>query len=55
MEIFGEIDNLFDAHYDTAGTFTQLDHLPPNFALTNPRSVVPAPGREFFAGLRVHT
>jgi iron complex outermembrane receptor protein len=55
IELFGEIDNLFDAQYDSAGAFTQLDHLPPNFALTDPRSVVPAPGREFFVGLRAHT
>lgn len=53
IELFGEIDNLLDSHYDTSGGFTQLDNVPPIFALTNPRSVVRAPGREFFAGLRV--
>lgn len=54
MELFGEIDNLLDANYDSYGAFTELAHLPPNIALSNPRSVVPAPGREFFLGLRVH-
>jgi iron complex outermembrane receptor protein len=54
MELFAEIDNLLDARYDTSGAFTDLENLPAKFVLTNPRSVVPAPGREFFVGLRIH-
>jgi iron complex outermembrane receptor protein len=54
IDIFGEVDNLLDAHYDTSGAYTQLNNLPPRFALTNPRSVVPGSGRAFFIGLRVH-
>lgn len=54
IELFGEIDNLLDAHYDSSGAFTELDKVPPGFALTDPRSVVPAPGREYYVGLRVH-
>jgi iron complex outermembrane receptor protein len=49
---FGEIKNLFDKRYYTYGAFTELDGLPPNFNLSNPRTYSPAPGRLFFAGLR---
>ncbi len=50
--LFGEIQNLFDRRYYTYGAFTELDGLPPNFDLTNPRTYSPAPGRLLFAGLR---
>jgi outer membrane receptor protein involved in Fe transport len=50
--LFGEIQNLFDRRYYTYGAFTELDGLPPNFNLTNPRTYSPAPGRLLFAGLR---
>lgn len=50
--IFGEIENVFDQHYATYGAFTELDGLPPNFNLSNPRTISPAPGRLFFAGMR---
>jgi iron complex outermembrane recepter protein len=53
LELFGEIDNLLDRRYDTYGTFTELDGLPPNFHLTDPRSVSPAMGRAFYGGVRV--
>jgi iron complex outermembrane receptor protein len=52
FELFGEIENLFDRHYFTYGAFTELDGLPPNFALTNPRTYSPAPGRLFYGGVR---
>jgi iron complex outermembrane receptor protein len=51
--LFGEIDNLFNATYYTYGTFTQLDGLPPNFHLTDPRTLSPSPGTTFFAGFRI--
>ena len=51
--LFGEIQNLLDKRYYTYGAFTELDGLPPNFNLTNPRTYSPAPGRLFYAGLRV--
>ncbi|HEY1613776.1 MAG TPA: TonB-dependent receptor [Rhizomicrobium sp.] len=50
--LFGEIQNLLDTRYYTYGAFTELDGLPPNFNLTNPRTYSPAPGRLVFAGLR---
>ena len=54
LELFGEIDNLFDKRYYTYGAFTGLDGLPDNFDLTNPRTYSPAPGRLFFIGLRTY-
>jgi iron complex outermembrane recepter protein len=53
VSLFGEIDNLFGARYYTYGTFTQLDGLPPSFNLTDPRTFTPAPGRAFYAGVKV--
>jgi iron complex outermembrane receptor protein len=54
LELFGEVENLFDKRYYTYGAFTELDGLPDNFDLTNPRTYSPAPGRLFFIGLRAH-
>jgi iron complex outermembrane receptor protein len=50
--IFAEVDNIFDRHYATYGAFTDLDGLPPRLSLNDPRTISPAPGRLFFAGLR---
>jgi iron complex outermembrane receptor protein len=52
LELFAEADNLFDKRYYTYGAFTELDGLPPNFDLTNPRTYSPAPGRTVFIGMR---
>ncbi len=52
LELFAEADNLFDRRYYTYGAFTELDGLPPNFDLTNPRTYSPAPGRTLFIGMR---
>jgi iron complex outermembrane receptor protein len=52
LELFGEIENLLDKRYYTYGAFTELDGLPDNFNMTNPRTYSPAPGRLFFIGLR---
>jgi iron complex outermembrane recepter protein len=53
FELFGEVENLLDRHYSTYGTFTELDGLPPNFNLSDPRTYSPSPGRELFGGVRV--
>ena len=50
LRVFVEIDNLFDRNYDTYGTFAQLNGLPPNINLTDPRTLSPAPGRLVYAG-----
>ncbi|MGH7062777.1 MAG: TonB-dependent receptor [Stellaceae bacterium] len=48
---FVNVDNLFNRTYYTYGTFTQLDGLPPNINLTDPRTLSPSPGRVVYAGL----
>jgi iron complex outermembrane receptor protein len=53
LQLFGEIQNLFDARYYTYGAFTELDGLPPNVALTNPRTYSPAEGRAVTVGARL--
>ncbi len=53
FELFGQIQNLFDRKYFTYGAFTELDGLPPNFNLSDPRTFSPAPGRLFYGGVRV--
>ena len=53
LRVFAEVDNLFDRTYYTYGTFTQLDGLPPNFNLSDPRTYSPSPGRVFSAGIHL--
>ena len=53
LELFADIENLFDARYYTYGAFTSLGGLPPNLDLTNPRAYSPSEGRAFTAGARV--
>jgi iron complex outermembrane receptor protein len=53
MELFGEIENLFDKHYFTYGAFAALDGLPANVRLSNPRTYSPAARRAFTVGTRV--
>ena len=53
LQVFGGVDNAFDKTYYTFATFTQLDGLPPNFNLTNPRTYSPNPPRTYFAGIRL--
>jgi outer membrane receptor protein involved in Fe transport len=53
LQVFAGIDNAFDKTYYTFGTFAQLDGLPPNFALSNPRTYSPSPPRTYFGGIRL--
>ena len=53
IEGFAEIENLFDKRYFTYGAFTELDGLPPSVSLSDPRTFSPAPGRVYFAGVRL--
>lgn len=53
VTLFGEIDNVFDAHYFTYGTFTTFNGLPSNVNLTDQRTFSPAPGRAFYGGVKV--
>jgi outer membrane receptor protein involved in Fe transport len=52
LQVFAGIENLFDRTYYTYGAFTQLDGLPPNFNLTDPRTFSPSAPRTWFAGLK---
>jgi iron complex outermembrane receptor protein len=54
LEMFGEIENLFDARYYTYGAFTDLGGLPPSFNLSNPRTYSPSQGRAFTVGARLN-
>jgi len=51
--LFAEVENLFDRKYFTYGAFADLDGLPPNFSLSDPRTFSPAPGRLIYGGLRL--
>lgn len=53
LALFGEIENLAGAKVYTYGAFTELDGLPQNVSLSNPRTYSPAPGRTFFGGVRL--
>ncbi len=53
VEIFAQIDNLLDRTYFTFGTFAQLDGLPPNVNLSDPRTFSPSPGRMLFGGVHL--
>lgn len=56
FQIYGRVDNIFDNRYATYGTFFDMDDIP-NFTnggadFTDPRSVLPARPRAFYAGLK---
>jgi outer membrane receptor protein involved in Fe transport len=57
VQIYARVDNVFDNHYSTYGTFFDIAALP-NFAnggaaFTDARSVSPARPRAFYAGMKV--
>ena len=57
LEFYGRIDNLFDRHYATYGTYFEtdaLDNLSPSPlpAVPDPRTLTPAAPRSFLIGLR---
>jgi iron complex outermembrane receptor protein len=52
--VFAVVENLLDKSYYTYGAFANLEGLPPNISLTNPRTYTPAPGRTFYAGAQVN-
>ena len=56
LQIYGRIDNILDKRYATYGTFFDTDDVP-NFTnggaeFADPRSVLPARPRAFYAGLK---
>jgi iron complex outermembrane recepter protein len=54
LQLFAEVRNALDADRLTYGAFTELDGLPPNFDLTDPRTVSPSPPRTLSVGARLH-
>jgi outer membrane receptor protein involved in Fe transport len=57
LQVYGKVDNVFDNHYATYGTFFDTGALP-NFAnggaaFTDARSLSPARPRAFYAGLKM--
>jgi len=53
VRLFAAIDNLFSKAYYTYGAFTTLQGLPPNFQLTDPRTLGPSPGQTLYAGVQM--
>jgi iron complex outermembrane receptor protein len=53
LELFGEVQNLFDSRHYTYGAFAQLDGLPPSVSLSDPRTYSPAEGRSIAVGARL--
>jgi outer membrane receptor protein involved in Fe transport len=55
IEIFATVDNLFDAKYETFGTFSPTGSVPIAEApgASDPRSLSPAPPLSVFGGIRV--
>ncbi len=51
VELFGQVRNVFDKRYYTAGTFFETDAIP-FLGLSDPRTVSPGAPRAFYAGLR---
>jgi outer membrane receptor protein involved in Fe transport len=56
LEVFATVNNLFNAKYETFGTFSPTSRVPIAEApgASNPRSLAPAPPFSIFAGVRVH-
>jgi iron complex outermembrane receptor protein len=52
IELFGNIQNLFNEKYATFGTFFDPARIP-FLGLSDPRTLTPAPPLAVFAGLRV--
>ena len=54
--LFGEVDNLFDRHYATFGTFSETDevYLSEAPGATDPRALSPGAPRRWLVGLRAH-
>ena len=58
IEIYGFVNNIFDARYGLFGTLFDIDEAPtepvgPGFEFTNQRSIVPAPPVAAYGGVKV--
>ena len=52
VEVFGLVQNLFNQHYFTTGTFFDPKSVPLSLGLTDPRMFVPGMPLAAYAGLR---
>jgi len=52
VELFALVQNLFNQHYYTTGTFFSPGSVPPSLNLTDPRMFVPGMPLAAYAGLR---
>jgi iron complex outermembrane recepter protein len=52
VEVFALVQNLFNQHYYTTGTFFSPSSVPPSLALTDPRMFVPGMPLAAYAGVR---
>ena len=53
FEVFANVENLFDARYETFGTFFDTTQMPA-LGLSDPRTVTPGAPLAVFVGLRTH-
>jgi iron complex outermembrane recepter protein len=53
VEVFGRIDNLFNDHYATFGTFTDVGPVTPTLNITNATSLAPALPFSVYGGVRI--
>ncbi len=52
IEIYARVDNIFDRRYGVYGTFFDTQALAPLISFNDPRTIVPAQPRAFYAGMR---
>jgi outer membrane receptor protein involved in Fe transport len=52
VEIYAQVENIFDHRYGVYGTFFATQALTPLIAFTDPRTIVPAQPRSFYAGVK---
>jgi outer membrane receptor protein involved in Fe transport len=52
VQVYAQVENLLDHHYGGYGIFFDTQGLAPLVTFTDPRSIVPAQPRSFFAGMR---
>lgn len=53
LQLFAEVENLFDRKYYTFATFAELEGLPPGLDLEDSRTLSPSPGRAVYGGVRI--
>jgi outer membrane receptor protein involved in Fe transport len=52
VQIYARVDNIFDRHYGVYGTFFDTQALAPQVTFNDPRTIVPAAPRAYYAGMK---